>query len=127
MSSGSSRWCCELLLSRQVWVSSETKGASPRKSHKIEGAQGTALLGSRASWPDAQDCGGHSGRKGTRMSSRSSQGAGGRLWLQPQPGVKQEKGLKPGLCAVVGDSEATQDTQALCFSLLRCELASLEG
>lgn len=86
------------------------KGASQMKSHEVEDAQGMAPLGGRASRPDVQGCGGHSGRKGTRMNPRPSQRASGHLWLQPGSGDKQEKGLEPGLCAVGGASEATKDT-----------------
>lgn len=87
------------------------KGAGQMKSLEVEDAQGMAPLGGgRASRLDVQGCGGHSGRKGTRMNSRPSQRASGHLWLQPGSGDKQEKGLEPGLCAVGVASEATKDT-----------------
>lgn len=105
------------MLSHHMWVSSEKKGAGPGKSHKVECARGTALLKPSflARCP---------GFRGPFWEERHKS----EFWIQPgswwasmaptPPGVKQEKGLKPGLCAVVGDAEATQDTRAMpCASL----------
>lgn len=91
------------------------------KSHEVEDAQGMAPLGGRASRPDVQGCGGHSGRKGTRMNPRPSQRASGHLWLQPGSGDKQEDfvqweaPLRP---------PRTHRPRPVLLSLLGCELMS---
>lgn len=99
------------ILPKEVGVTRD-EGARWRKSHEAEGAQGASLLGALSFPATCAGLWGRSGRKGTRTNSRPGREAGGHLRLQPGPGDKQEKGLKSGLRAEGGGSEASKDTWA---------------